>query len=72
MYEKIKTRSPNFDLHPVFEIPQTTSYLGYDQIFNIIDSHIQTLKRPCVIVIDSYYEVNHQELKDQLIIVMIC
>ena len=26
MYEKIKTRSPNFDLHPVFEIPQTTSY----------------------------------------------
>ena len=67
MYEKIKTRSPNFDLHPVFEIPQTTSYLGYDQIFNIIDSHIQTLKRPCVVVIDSYYEVNHQELKDQLI-----
>ena len=35
MYEKIKTRSPNFDLHPVFEIPQTTSYLGYEEMLYI-------------------------------------
>ena len=38
MYEKIKTRSPNFDLHPVFEIPQTTSYLGYK--FKHLKNHV--------------------------------
>ena len=43
MYEKIKTRSPNFDLHPVFEIPQTTSYLGYEEIFNVIYQQVQTM-----------------------------
>ena len=67
MYEKIKTRSPNFDLHPVFEIPQTTSYLGYEEIFNVIYQQVQTFKKPCVVVIDSYYEINHQQLKDKII-----
>ena len=60
MYEKINERIPNFDLHPVFTIDGTQSWKGYQEISKIIDHEMQKYESKCVLVIDSYYHINHK------------
>ena len=67
MYEKINERIPNFDLHPVFVVEGTQSWKGYQQISRVIDSEIQKYDSKCVLVIDSYYHINHKEIRQFLI-----
>lgn len=67
MYEKINERIPNFDLHPVFTIDGTQSWKGYQEISKIIDHEMQKYESKCVLVIDSYYHINHKELREYFI-----
>lgn len=67
MYEKINERIPNFDLHPVFTIDGTQSWKGYQEISKIINYEMQKYESKCVLVIDSYYHINHKELREYFI-----
>ncbi len=67
MYEKISERIANFDLHPVFTIDGTQSWKGYQEISKIIDHEMQKYESKCVLVIDSYYHINHKELREYFI-----
>lgn len=66
MYEKINERSPNFDLHPVFLVEDTESWKGYKQIVNVIQNEISKFG-DCIVVIDSYYDINHIEIRENLV-----
>lgn len=69
MYE-IKDRVPNFDLHPVFTIPNTNAWKGTEQISKVlmetIEERLHTKKR-FVIIFDYYHGINEDKIKKEVI-----
>lgn len=63
----IENRIPNFELHPVYEIPGTKSWKGYEQILGILKERIRNEKDNLVIVFDYYHGYNEEIIKRELI-----
>lgn len=67
MYEKMKERVPNFDLHPVFEVKETTSWKGYEAIRDVLEKKLHGSEEKRVLVIDYYYNINKKELEERVV-----
>lgn len=50
----------------MFLVEDTESWKGYKQIVNVIQNEISKFG-DCIVVIDSYYDINHIEIRENLV-----